>query len=114
MLDIAGEAVSGGASLLFPRAIASGFLIAAMVWLIPNAEGAAFLVIGMMTWLIAIGGFAHVVAGSLEAFMLLVDGRLGVGPALSGFFLPVLAGNVVGGTALFTLISYAQVADEVP
>ncbi len=114
MLDISRESVSGGATLLFFRAIASGFLIAAMVWLIPNAEGAAFLVITMMTYVISIGGFAHVVAGSFEAFMLLVNARLGWLQALTGFGLPVLAGNIVGGTALFTLISYAQVASEVP
>jgi formate/nitrite transporter FocA (FNT family) len=27
----------------------------------------------------------------------------------SGFFVPVLIGNVIGGTALFALIAYAQV-----
>jgi formate/nitrite transporter FocA (FNT family) len=29
------------------------------------------------------------------------------------FFLPVLAGNVIGGTVVFTLITWAQVAAEV-
>jgi formate/nitrite transporter FocA (FNT family) len=28
------------------------------------------------------------------------------------FMLPVLIGNVVGGTALFALLSYAQVMEE--
>ena len=32
--------------------------------------------------------------------------------ALVGFTIPVLFGNVVGGTALFSLISYAQVMRE--
>jgi formate/nitrite transporter FocA (FNT family) len=27
---------------------------------------------------------------------------------------PVLLGNIVGGTALFTLISHAQVMNEIP
>jgi len=31
---------------------------------------------------------------------------------LADFFIPVLLGNVVGGTALFALISYAQVMKE--
>jgi formate/nitrite transporter FocA (FNT family) len=31
----------------------------------------------------------------------------------TGFILPVLAGNIVGGTALFTLIAYAQVVKEI-
>ena len=29
------------------------------------------------------------------------------------FVLPVLAGNIVGGTALFALIAYAQVMKEI-
>ena len=29
------------------------------------------------------------------------------------FFVPVLIGNMIGGTALFALISYAQVMDEI-
>jgi formate/nitrite transporter FocA (FNT family) len=29
------------------------------------------------------------------------------------FVMPVLLGNIVGGTALFALISYAQVMEEI-
>jgi formate/nitrite transporter FocA (FNT family) len=32
---------------------------------------------------------------------------------LGQFFVPVLLGNIVGGTALFALISYAQVMEEI-
>lgn len=32
---------------------------------------------------------------------------------LTGFTIPVLFGNIVGGTALFALIAYAQVVEEV-
>ena len=32
---------------------------------------------------------------------------------LFGFFIPVLIGNVIGGTALFALIAYAQVMKEI-
>jgi formate-nitrite transporter family protein len=31
---------------------------------------------------------------------------------LGNFVLPVLAGNIVGGTVLFALLSYAQVMKE--
>ncbi len=56
------------------RGITSGFLIAAMVWMIPSAESAKFAVITLMTYLIAIGGFTHIVAGSMEAYMLVLTG----------------------------------------
>jgi formate/nitrite transporter FocA (FNT family) len=97
---------------IFFKAIGAGFLIAAMVWLLPNADAAQFHVIILMTYLIAIAGFAHIVAGSFEAFMLVVNGRLQVWPMLAGFELPALAGNIIGGTALFSLIAYGQVAKE--
>ena len=56
------------------RGITSGFLIAAMVWMIPAAESAKFHVITLMTWLIAVGGFTHIVAGSMEAYLLVLAG----------------------------------------
>lgn len=98
---------------MFFKAIAAGFLIATMVWLLPNAEAAEFWVIVLMTSLIAAGGFAHIVAGSVEAFLLVLDGQIGLGTMLMNFTVPVLLGNVVGGTMLFALISYAQVMKEI-
>jgi len=93
--------------------VGSGFLMAAMVWLLPGSEAAQFYVVVMMTWLIAAGGFNHVVAGSMEAFMLALNGELGVWPMLANFFVPVLIGNIVGGTALFAVLAYAQVMQEI-
>ena len=93
--------------------ISSGFLIAAMVWMIPSAESAKFAVITLMTYLIAIGGFTHIVAGSMEANMLVLAGDWEWWRMLAQFFVPVLIGNMIGGTALFALISYAQVMEEI-
>jgi formate/nitrite transporter FocA (FNT family) len=95
------------------RGIAAGFLIAAMVWLIPSANSAQFQVITMMTWLISVGGFMHIIAGSMEAFVLVLNGDAGPGAMVFDFFIPVLIGNVIGGTALFALIAYAQVMKEI-
>jgi formate-nitrite transporter family protein len=95
------------------RGVSAGFLIAAMVWLIPSAESAQFHVITLMTYLIAAGGFMHIVAGSVEAFLLVLNGDLAWWAMLIDFFVPVLIGNVIGGTALFALIAYAQVMREI-
>ena len=95
------------------RAIAAGFLMAAMVWLMPGAERSQFQVIILMTWLIAAGGFTHVVAGSMEAYLLVFSGSWAWWQMLVQFMAPVLIGNIIGGTALFALISYAQVMDEI-
>ncbi len=95
------------------RAIAAGFLMAAMVWLMPGAEGAQFHVITLMTWLIAAGGFTHIVAGSMESYLLVFSGEWVWWRMLTDFMVPVLIGNIIGGTALFALIAYAQVMEEI-
>lgn len=96
----------------FLRAIFSGWMMAMLVWLLPLAETARFWVIALVTYLIALFELSHVVAGSVEVFLLVFEGRLGLGLGLTGYLLPFLAGNVVGGSALFALLSYGQVHDE--
>jgi formate/nitrite transporter FocA (FNT family) len=113
MLDIAGQILNHSWMEMLFRAIASGFLIATMVWLIPSAEAAQFHVIVLTTYLIAAAGFMHIVAGSVEAFFLVLNGQLGIQPLVFDFFIPVLVGNIIGGTALFAMIAYAQVMKEI-
>jgi formate/nitrite transporter FocA (FNT family) len=79
----------------------------------PSAEGAEFQMITVLTYLIAVGGFQHIVAGSMEAFMLVLAGQQSVAQILFGFLIPVLVGNALGGTALFGVLSYAQVMKEI-
>jgi formate/nitrite transporter FocA (FNT family) len=112
MLEVSRHATDHPWNDLLFKGIVAGFLIAAMVWLIPSSKGAEFYVILMITYLIAVGGFAHIIAGSAEAFMLVLAGEMGVGHMAWNFLTPVLLGNVFGGTALFALISYAQVMRE--
>lgn len=95
------------------RGVSSGFIIAAMVWMLPAAESAKVPVITIMTWLIAVGGFTHVIAGSMEAWLLVLAGDWEWWRFATSFFVPVLIGNMLGGTALFALISYAQVMKEI-
>lgn len=112
MIAIAQEAMQPGWIEMLFRAISAGFLIAAMVWLLPSAEGAEFHVICVTTYIIGVGHFAHIVAGSVEAFLLVVHGDIGIAHMIWHFTLPVLLGNVIGGTALFAVLSYAQVMRE--
>ena len=113
MLAVSREAMQYGWLEMAFRGITAGFLMAAMVWLIPAAEGAQFYVIFLMSYVIALADAAHIVAGSVEAFMLVANGELGIGAMLGGFTVPVLLGNIVGGTVLFAMLSYAQVMKEI-
>ena len=66
-----------------------------------------------MTYLIAAGGFMHIIAGSVEAFLLVLTGGMTAWTMAVSFVAPVLLGNIVGGTALFGLLAYAQVMKEI-
>ena len=98
----------------FQRAIPAGVLVAAIVWMLPESEGFGFFVILVFTWMIAAGDFTHVVAGSVEMAFLMVQGQLSLFDAVFGFFLPVLAGNILGGTVVFALLAFGQVKNELP
>ncbi len=94
------------------RGMVAGFLIASLVWILAGMEGAGLGIIILLTYLIALGGFDHVVAGTVEAAYLVLEGAEGVGRAITHFFVPTLVGNLIGGTVIFTLLSYAQIRDE--
>lgn len=95
------------------QAIPAGFLIASIAWIRSATEGSGFWVVLAITYGIALCGFAHVIAGASEAFLLLWHGDAGPGWLVGGFLLPALAGNIIGGTGLFALLAHAQVKDEI-
>jgi formate-nitrite transporter family protein len=92
--------------------IPAGLLIAAVPWALPSARGQEFWVVFVFTYFIALGGFAHVVAGSGEAWLLALAGETSFSHALFGIILPALIGNIIGGTGLFALLAHAQVRQE--
>jgi formate/nitrite transporter FocA (FNT family) len=112
MLEVSRAAVLHSPLELGLGAIVAGYLMAAMVWLITSSGGAQVAIVTVMTYLIGIGGFAHVVAGTAESVTLVLHGELSWSTMLLGFTLPVLVGNTVGGTLLFGLLSHAQVMHE--
>ncbi len=94
-------------------AMPAGFLIASVAWILPNARGSEFWVILLLTYVIAIAGFSHVVAGAAEAWLLLLVGKTTFAGAVNGFILPALFGNVIGGTGLFAMVAHGQVRNEI-
>ncbi len=98
---------------MFTKGILAGWLISMMVWMLAAAEHSRFTVILMTTYVIAIGGFTHIIVGSVEAMYLVFDGRLDFLDCVTQFALPTLSGNIVGGSLIFALISHAQVRSDV-
>ncbi|WP_040242373.1 formate/nitrite transporter family protein [Chromohalobacter japonicus] len=99
-------------SQMFAKGIIAGWMIATMVWLLPAAGAAKIWVILIVTYLVALGGFTHIIVGSTEVMYLMFAGQASLGEYLFHFALPTLAGNVIGGTFIFALISHAQVRSD--
>jgi formate/nitrite transporter FocA (FNT family) len=91
------------------RAVFAGWLIALMVWLLPFAETARVTVIVILTYLIGLGHFSHIIAGSVETLYLVVSGGAGWHDYVVDFFAPTLLGNLIGGIALVSALNHAQV-----
>ena len=91
------------------RAVFAGWLIALMVWLLPAAESAKVSIIIITTYLIGLGGFNHVIAGSVKTLFLVVSGSITASDYWLRFFAPTLLGNIVGGVSLVAFLGHAQV-----
>jgi len=91
------------------RGIFAGWLIAMLVWVLPFAESSRFFVIVALTWLIGVGGFSHIVAGSVEMLFLAETGAVGWGHVVGGYIVPALIGNILGGVSLVAVLNHAQV-----
>ncbi len=112
-LAVAGHFVNHGPPLhMLARAIPAGFYIAALVWMLPNSRGFELWVIILMSYLIVLGENLHVIVGSVETFVVLIAGQITVWEAFFEVLLPVLIGNIIGGSLLFSVLAYAQVKEE--
>jgi formate/nitrite transporter FocA (FNT family) len=96
----------------FLRAILAGWLIALMVWLLPSARSARLFVIILLTYVVAIGHFPHVIAGSSEAAFAVFTGHATLADFGLRFFLPTLLGNMIGGVALVAVLNHAPLAPD--
>jgi formate-nitrite transporter family protein len=110
--EISREAVSGPFWPTATRAIFAGWLIALMIWLLPSARSARLLVILFLTYVVAIGQFSHIIAGSVEAFYAIFSHQASAFDYVAGFFVPTFLGNTVGGIALVALLNHAPLAPE--
>jgi formate/nitrite transporter FocA (FNT family) len=112
LASVAQHSLRGGFGLTILRGIFAGWLIALMVWLLPASEGTRFHIIILITYLVALGGFAHIIAGSVDVLYLVNIGAISWLTYWIGFMLPTLIGNILGGVTLVAVLNFAQVAAE--
>src|SRR5215469_6752643 len=110
LLQVSAGTGDGAFGAVFIRAVFAGWLIALMVWLLPAAESARISIIVIITYIIRLGGFNHVIAGSTKVMFLVVTGAEAWSHYFMRFFLPTLIGNIVGGVSLVAFLGHAQIA----
>jgi formate/nitrite transporter FocA (FNT family) len=94
------------------RGIFAGWLIALMVWLLPAAETARIWVIVIVTYVVGLGHFPHIIAGAVEAFYAGLNGLRTWPELLVGYGLATLIGNTIGGVTLVALLAHAQIVGD--
>ncbi len=112
--SLAAEAVKDAFWPMLIKAVLAGWLIALVVWLIPGAGQSRLLLILILTYVVALAHFSHIIAGSVEAAFNVFVGHLTMGEYLTRFLVPTLIGNTVGGVSLVAILNHAPIREELP
>jgi formate/nitrite transporter FocA (FNT family) len=100
---------TGGFASTVVAGVFAGWLIALLAWIIGGAREVTVSVIVILTYVVGIGGLAHVIAGSVEGWYLVASGMRPLHHYLGAFLLPTLIGNVLGGVSLVAALNHSQV-----
>lgn len=109
MLALAKQAaqVTFGEAIL--RGIFAGWLIAMVVWMLAAIDTGRIGVIVILTYIVGLANFTHIIAGSVEVLFLPMIGATSWTAVAWGYMLPTLIGNSIGGVALTAAVNHAQV-----
>lgn len=110
--EIGHAAMRGTPWTIFLKAIPAGWLIALIVWLGPAVPSARLWIAMLLAYFVGLGGFSHVIAGSVETLHLVTIGQLSWWNYASGYLLPTLIGNTIGGVLLVAMLNHAQTAAD--
>ena len=106
---IARETVAVTPAQAIVRGIFAGWLIATLVWMRAAIDSEQIPLIVIMTYFVALGSFTHIIAGSIEALFLVCTGVMPWMKFATGYMLPTLLGNCLGGVSLVAVLNHAQV-----
>jgi formate-nitrite transporter family protein len=112
LVTTATEAVSGEFWPTLLKSVLAGWLIAMMVWLLPSARSAKLFVILLLTYIVGVGRFSHIIAGSAESAFAVITGHGSLADYFLKFLAPTLIGNTLGGVALVALLNHAPLVAE--
>ncbi len=108
-LELGREAMAAPFGEKVLHGIFAGWLIALLVWILGAAKSEGTAIIIILTYIVGLGKFTHVIAGSIEALFLVWAGQIGWWDAFGGYTIPALIGNTIGGVSLVAAVNHAQV-----
>ncbi len=112
--SLAEEAIKDSFWPMLIKAVLAGWLIALMVWLIPGAGQSRLLLILILTYVVALAHFSHIIAGSVEAAFNVFVGHISFGEYFTRFLIPTLIGNTIGGVSFVAILNHAPIRAELP
>lgn len=109
LIDLGIRAAHVSPGTIFWSGITAGWIIATAAWLVSGSHSitGSVLILGLLTFIVGLGNFAHCIATSGEILSAVLGGQLATGSYLHWFWLAV-AGNVCGGVFMVTLLEYGQ------
>lgn len=104
------QAIAESGGTTFWGAVAAGWLLALVAWLVEAGETAVgqILLIYVATLVVGLAGFAHSVASAIAVMAATIETKVGIGEALGWEGLAIL-GNVIGGVFIVAVLNYGQV-----
>jgi formate/nitrite transporter FocA (FNT family)/nucleotide-binding universal stress UspA family protein len=113
-VGFAEKGIATPAAALVVKAAFAGLIVAGVVWINFAALDTVsrLLVVYLAFLAIPMGNLFHVVVSFTEVVYLALETGVNPLPALTGFVLPVLLGNTLGGVVLVTVVNYYQTSDR--
>ncbi|MDF9746464.1 formate/nitrite transporter family protein [Natrinema salsiterrestre] len=113
-MDLAEKGVNTPWWTLFSKAAFAGLIVAGVVWIVyASRDTISRLVVVYLAFLaIPLGNLFHVVVSFTEMLYMVLAGNLDLFVGLTGFVLPVLLGNTIGGIVLVTVVNYFQTSEH--
>jgi len=109
LLALARDAASVTFGTAVIRGIVAGWLIAMVVWMRAAVNTGQIAIIIILTYVVGLAGLTHIIAGTVEVLFLVAQGEKSWWSSVTGYMLPTLLGNILGGTALVSALNHAQV-----
>ncbi len=113
-IEISRKGIETGFWDLFFKAGFAGLIVAGVVWLDFAARDtiSRFFLVYIAFLMIPLADLFHVVVSFTELMYLVFLGETALLSGQTGFVLPVLLGNTVGGVLLVTVVNYFQTTEE--